>query len=109
VRVMKSNPILFEDENLLVIHKPSGVVVHPFDFSNEKTLLDFLHEHSPLMFSIENSIPQAFLLSLAIQRYMPIENEQWSGPGGYTEEEISNNVYSLISKNIQNILMEKDN
>jgi 23S rRNA pseudouridine1911/1915/1917 synthase len=53
---MKSNPILFEDENLLVIHKPSGVVVHPFDFSNEKTLLDFLHEHSPLMFSIENSI-----------------------------------------------------
>jgi hypothetical protein len=28
---------------------------------------------------------------------------------GYTEEEISNHAYSLIAKNIQTILMGKDN
>ncbi len=49
-------PVIFEDENILVIDKPSGVVVHPFDFSDEETVLDFLHEHAPLMFSIINSI-----------------------------------------------------
>lgn len=49
-------PVIFEDESILVIDKPSGVVVHPFDFSDEKTVLDFLHSHSPSSFAIENSI-----------------------------------------------------
>lgn len=49
-------PVIFEDENILVIDKPSGVVVHPFDFSEEETVVDFLHAHSPAMFSINNSI-----------------------------------------------------
>lgn len=49
-------PVIFEDENILIIDKPSGVVVHPFDFSDEETVLDFLHGHAPLMFSIINSI-----------------------------------------------------
>jgi 23S rRNA pseudouridine1911/1915/1917 synthase len=49
-------PVIFEDSDILVIDKPSGMVVHPFDFSDEETVLDFLHKHSPAMFSIENSI-----------------------------------------------------
>jgi 23S rRNA pseudouridine1911/1915/1917 synthase len=49
-------PVIFEDGDILVIDKPSGVVVHPFDFSDEETVLDFLHEHSPAIFSVENSI-----------------------------------------------------
>ncbi len=49
-------PVIFEDENILVIDKPSGVVVHPFDFSDEETVVDFLRTHSPSMFSINNSI-----------------------------------------------------
>jgi 23S rRNA pseudouridine1911/1915/1917 synthase len=51
------NPsILFEDSSILVIDKPSGMVVHPFDFSTEETLLDFLHTHTPGAFSIHNPI-----------------------------------------------------
>ena len=49
-------PVIFEDSNVLVIDKPSGLVVHPFDNSDEYTLVDFLHEHSPEMFHIENNI-----------------------------------------------------
>lgn len=49
-------PVTFEDSNLVVIDKPSGIVVHPFDFSHEETLVDFLQENYPEMFSIENSI-----------------------------------------------------
>jgi 23S rRNA pseudouridine1911/1915/1917 synthase len=48
--------ILFEDENMLVINKPSGIVVHPFDHSTEETLVDFLQEYSPVVFSIENPV-----------------------------------------------------
>ena len=40
-------PVIFEDTNILVINKPPGLVVHPYDFSTEKTLLDFLEESSP--------------------------------------------------------------
>jgi 23S rRNA pseudouridine1911/1915/1917 synthase len=46
--------IIFENENFIVINKPSGLVVHPFDTSTEETLLDFLHTHSPETFSIKN-------------------------------------------------------
>ena len=49
-------PILFEDKNILVINKPSGIVVHPFDYSDEYTLVDFLRERYQEMFSIENTV-----------------------------------------------------
>jgi 23S rRNA pseudouridine1911/1915/1917 synthase len=49
-------PVIFEDGDILVINKPSGIVVHPFDFSDEETVLDFLREYFPAMFSIENSV-----------------------------------------------------
>lgn len=48
--------IIHEDSNILVINKPTGLVVHPFDYSTEKTLLDFLKSHSPEIFSIDNSV-----------------------------------------------------
>lgn len=48
--------ILFEDENILVINKPSGLVIHPFDYSTEYTLLDFLEEKYFEMFPIINSV-----------------------------------------------------
>lgn len=51
-----SIPVIFENEDLLVLDKPSGVVVHPFDFSNEETVLDFLHINYPQVFSIDNPI-----------------------------------------------------
>ncbi len=47
-------PILFENNHFLVLSKPSGLVVHPFDHSTEETLLDFLYAHAPLVFSITN-------------------------------------------------------
>lgn len=46
-------PVIFEDNNILVINKPSGVVVHPFDNSTEETLLDFLAGHCPEIFSVK--------------------------------------------------------
>ena len=48
--------IIFENDSFLIIDKPSGLVVHPFDHSEEVTLLDFLKSHSPEMMSIENKI-----------------------------------------------------
>lgn len=46
--------IIFENTDFLIINKPSGIVVHPYDHSIEDTLLDFLREHSPECFSISN-------------------------------------------------------
>lgn len=46
--------IIFENENFLVMYKPSGVVVHPFDQSTEVTLLDFLQANYPAMMHINN-------------------------------------------------------
>lgn len=51
---MKTPSIIFENDNFLVIDKPSGLVVHPFDHSTEETLLDFLHVYIPESFSIIN-------------------------------------------------------
>jgi 23S rRNA pseudouridine1911/1915/1917 synthase len=51
---MLSPSIIFENDDFLVINKPSGLVVHPFDHSSEETLLDFLHTHIPESFSIKN-------------------------------------------------------
>jgi 23S rRNA pseudouridine1911/1915/1917 synthase len=47
-------PTIYQDADIIVINKPSGVVVHPFDFSTEKTLLDFLKTQNPEIFLIEN-------------------------------------------------------
>jgi len=49
-------PVIFEDTDVVVIDKPSGIVVHPFDFSSEKTVLDFLQSRYPEIFSIDNQI-----------------------------------------------------
>jgi 23S rRNA pseudouridine1911/1915/1917 synthase len=51
---MNIDSILFENEDFLIINKPSGLVVHPFDHSTEETLLDFLQTHIPESFSISN-------------------------------------------------------
>lgn len=51
---MDSISIIYENNDFLVINKPSGIVVHPFDHSTEVTLLDFLHTHIPESFSIKN-------------------------------------------------------
>lgn len=48
--------VIFESENFIIINKPSGLVVHPFDYSTEYTLVDFLREKYPEMFSIENNV-----------------------------------------------------
>jgi len=48
--------IIYENENFLVIDKPSGLVVHPFDHSTEETLLDFLISHAGEMMSIQSTI-----------------------------------------------------
>lgn len=47
-------PLIFENKNFLVINKPSGLVVHPYDHSTEKTLLDFLEGHAPETFLLHN-------------------------------------------------------
>lgn len=39
--------ILYEDSNILVIDKPSGVVVHPDGRTKEKTISDWVVEHYP--------------------------------------------------------------
>lgn len=39
--------ILYEDKNLLVINKPSGLSVHPDGKGNEKTLVDWILEKYP--------------------------------------------------------------
>ena len=46
--------ILFENSDFIILNKPSGLVVHPFDFSTEETLLNFLQEKSPQIFDIKN-------------------------------------------------------
>lgn len=40
-------PVLYEDDDLLVINKPVGVLVHPAEQSNEWTIADFLTKHVP--------------------------------------------------------------
>lgn len=49
-------PVIFEDSDILVINKSTGTVVHPFDFSDEETIVDFLKEKYSEMFTIQNSI-----------------------------------------------------
>lgn len=40
-------PIIFEDEDILVINKPAGVIVHPAQSHQQWTLVDFLREYFP--------------------------------------------------------------
>ena len=47
--------ILFENADFLIIHKPSGMVVHPFDHSTEVTLLDHLVVHTPHISTTKNT------------------------------------------------------
>lgn len=53
---MQHVPVIFEDTNIVVINKPSGIVVHPFDYSTEETLLDFLMTYVPDIFGIDNTV-----------------------------------------------------
>lgn len=46
--------IIFENDGFIVLTKPNGLVVHPFDYSDEYTLLDFLQEKFPEIFQIKN-------------------------------------------------------
>jgi 23S rRNA pseudouridine1911/1915/1917 synthase len=60
VRVMEKQfqtpIIIYENEDILVIDKPSGLVVHPFDGSTEKTLVDHLKESHSVIFSATDAI-----------------------------------------------------
>lgn len=49
-------PVLFENNDYIIINKPSGLVVHPYDYSTEYTLLDFLHEKLSEIFFGNNII-----------------------------------------------------
>jgi 23S rRNA pseudouridine1911/1915/1917 synthase len=49
-------PLIFADRDLLVLDKPPGTVVHPFDFSSEETILDFLKKHYPGVFAFNNEL-----------------------------------------------------
>lgn len=40
-------PVLYEDNAILVISKPDGVLVHPTPTSDEWTLVDFIRTHCP--------------------------------------------------------------
>lgn len=51
---MEPVTIIFENTNFMIINKPSGLVVHPYDHSTEVTLLDFLHDNIPEYFTIIN-------------------------------------------------------
>jgi 23S rRNA pseudouridine1911/1915/1917 synthase len=48
--------IIFENESFLVIDKPSGLVMHPFDKSTEYTLVDFMFEKYPETREIDNKM-----------------------------------------------------
>lgn len=48
-------PVIFEDENFLIINKPSGLVIHPFDNSDEQTLVDYLKVSHPTIFAITDN------------------------------------------------------
>lgn len=39
--------IIYENENFLIINKPSGLIVHPTTFKEKNSLVDFLVEYCP--------------------------------------------------------------
>lgn len=44
---MKNIPILYEDDEVLAIDKPAGLVVHPDGRTKGETLIDWIHAHYP--------------------------------------------------------------
>lgn len=47
--------IIHEDDDILVLNKPSGLVVHPYDFSKEETLLHAIERYLEVLPLIENT------------------------------------------------------
>lgn len=41
--------ILYEDDNVIALNKPSGLIIHPDGRGNEKTLVDWINENYPLI------------------------------------------------------------
>jgi 23S rRNA pseudouridine1911/1915/1917 synthase len=52
-------PIIFENNDFLIINKPSGLVIHPFDNSTEETLVDILHTKYPFL---HKAVTNSFVL-----------------------------------------------
>jgi 23S rRNA pseudouridine1911/1915/1917 synthase len=53
---MKNIKILFEDKNVLVIDKPSGIMVHPDGKSKEKTVVDWVLLNYPTLKNVGDPI-----------------------------------------------------
>jgi len=53
---MKNIKILFEDKNVLVIDKPSGIMVHPDGKSKEKTIVDWVLLNYPALKNVGDPI-----------------------------------------------------
>lgn len=50
-------PILFENDDILIINKPEGLVVHPDGKNNEPSVVDWILEHYPSIIGVgENMI-----------------------------------------------------
>src|SRR3989339_201929 len=47
VPIFMNIPILYEDDEVLAIHKPAGLVVHADGRTKEETLVDWVHAHYP--------------------------------------------------------------
>jgi 23S rRNA pseudouridine1911/1915/1917 synthase len=45
-------PILYEDEDVLIINKPAGLLVHADGVSQESTLVDWILEHYPQLAAV---------------------------------------------------------
>lgn len=54
-------PILYEDNEVVVINKPAGLVVHPDGRAKEATLVDWIREHYPVI--AENSVGESITLA----------------------------------------------
>ncbi len=52
-------PVLYEDEDLLVINKPAGIAVHPGGESRALTVVDWLLAHCPALAKIRGSFPES--------------------------------------------------
>ena len=45
---MESEPlVIYEDDDVVAVNKPAGLVVHPDGKTNERTLVDWIREHYP--------------------------------------------------------------
>lgn len=52
VELLNKIEILFEDDSTLVVHKPSGLLVHPDGSSDDPTLIDWILERFPEMYDV---------------------------------------------------------